>query len=293
MRSLYLVLALLALPALADAPVFPALVNPATADHHPGKIVWADLVTPDLHGSEAFYSGLFGWTFRDASIPDKAYAIAYAGSRPVAGLLQHALDPTRHRRPAWLTFISVRDVDAAVQAAADDGGKVLVPARDYPARGRQAILADPDGAVFAVLASTSGDPPDDLSEPGEFIWSSLQAHDPDREAAFYQNLFGYEVFDLQSNDGLAHLVFSAGDYARAGLNELLADSVRRHPHWLDFVRVVDVAAAARAASSLGGRVLVEPRADRQGAHLAVIADPSGAVLGLMDWPGDAGKREPK
>ena len=50
---------------------------------------------------------------------------------------------------------------------------------------------------------------------------------------------------------------------------LPADSMRRRPHWLNFVRVTDAADAAKKAVVLGGRVLVEPRIDRHGGHLAV------------------------
>jgi predicted enzyme related to lactoylglutathione lyase len=43
-----------------------------------------------------------------------------------------------------------------------------------------------------------------------------------------------------------------------------------------------VAAAVQRATMLGGRVLVTPRAARFG-RLAVIADPSGAPIGLLQW----------
>ena len=42
----------------------PALNTPPSQEHHTGKMVWADLVTPDLAAAEKFYGGLFGWTFR-------------------------------------------------------------------------------------------------------------------------------------------------------------------------------------------------------------------------------------
>ena len=35
--------------------------------------------------------------------------------------------------------------------------------------------------------------------------------------------------------------------------------------------------------SLGGSVLVPPHVDRHGGKLAVIADPSGAPFGVMEW----------
>jgi len=152
------------------------------------------------------------------------------------------------------------------------------------------VLADPEGAVFAVLASSSGDPPDFLPMPGEWIWTSVLAHDPAADAAFYQAVAGYEVFDLASDDGLEHEILSSDEFARLSVNGLPADSLRRHPHWLNFVRVVDAGASAAKAAELGGRVLVEPHVDRHGGQIAVVADPSGAPFGLMEWP-DNGRNE--
>ena len=219
----------------------PSLSEPASAEHHVGKVIWADLVTPDLAGAKQFYSGLFGWTYRDIHGGDRDYAVALLDGRPVAGLLQRVIAPGEHRQPAWLTFIAVPDVDAARQTALEHGGKVVFEPKTFPQRGRQAVFKDPEGAVFAVLASTSGDPPDYLAAPGEWIWSSLLARDPDTDAAFYQALFGYDVFELSSDDGLEHAVLSTDGYARASVNTLPTDKSPRHPHWLNFVRVLDAA----------------------------------------------------
>jgi predicted enzyme related to lactoylglutathione lyase len=271
----------------------PPLVQPANAEHHVGKVIWVDLVTPDLAGAKRFYSGLFGWTFRDVHVGEKGYAVASLDGRPVAGLLQRPVPAGERRRPAWLAFIAVRDVDAAKRTALEHGAKVVFEPRTFPQRGRQAVFADPEGAVFAVLASGSGNPPDVLAAPGEWIWSSLHAKDPDTGAAFYQALFGYDVFDLPSEDGLDHLILSSDDYARASVNAFPKDSSRRHSHWLNFVRVVDAVDAAAKAVALGGRVLVEPHIDRHGGKLAVVADPTGALFGLMEWSDADSKKEPK
>lgn len=49
----------------------------------PGKVVWHDLVTPDLEKARAFYAGLFGWQFEALS---DGYLLARNQGRPVAGL---------------------------------------------------------------------------------------------------------------------------------------------------------------------------------------------------------------
>jgi predicted enzyme related to lactoylglutathione lyase len=40
---------------------------------------------------------------------------------------------------------------------------------------------------------------------------------------------------------------------------------------------------AKKVVALGGRVLVEPRLDRDGGKVAVVADPQGATFGLLEW----------
>jgi predicted enzyme related to lactoylglutathione lyase len=266
-----------------SAPPFelPAIADSATLEHHPGKIVWADLVTPDVEAAERFYGGLFGWTFRDIRAGDSEYAVATVGGHPVAGMFRKAIPAGEHHQPAWLTFIAVRDLERARREALSHGAKSLAPPKTYAGRGAQAVFAEPQGAVFALLASSSGDGADYLAGPGEWIWSSLLTDDPAASAAFYKAVLGYEVFDLPSDDGLQHIVLSADDYARAGIHTLPPG--HRHPHWINFIRVADASRSAAQAVSLGGRILVEPHADRHGGQVAVVADPMGAPIGLMEW----------
>jgi predicted enzyme related to lactoylglutathione lyase len=269
----------------------PALNAPASGEHHAGKMVWADLTTPDLAAAEKFYSGLFGWTFQRLGATN--YAVAMLEGRPIGGLLEKAIPAGQHQQSAWLTFLAANDVDNTKRLAVAHGAKVLADLKTYPMRGRQCVLSDPEGAVFALLTSSSGDTPDYLPAIGDWIWSSLHAKDAGAEAAFYQNLLGYDVFDLPGDDGLEHLILSTDNYARASANDLERDSARRHSHWLNFVRVENAKETAAKALAMGGRVLVEPRADRHGGMLAVVADPAGAPLGLMEWSESDTKAEPK
>jgi uncharacterized protein len=292
-RLLSLLLSVVGISPLLAAPFeLPALNSPASTEHHVGKVVWADLVTPDLAAAERFYGGLFGWTFQTIHTGNSDYALALANGHPVAGLYQKSLR-AGEQQPAWLTFIAVRDADAALKAALAQGAKAVSPVRSYPLRGRQAVLTDPEGAVFAILASSSGDVPDFLAAPGEWIWSALLSKDPGAEAAFYQEVFSYDVFDLASEDGKEHVILSSDNFARASANALPGDSVHSHPHWLNFIRVDDTIATVAKAVASGGRVLVAPHVDRHGGQVAVVADPAGAPFGLMEWTESDSKAEPK
>src|SRR5208337_499486 len=108
-------------------------------------------------------------------------------------------------------------------------------------------------AVFAVVASSSGDPPDLLAAPGEWIWSSLITRDPDTDSAFYQTLFDYEVFELPANgDGVQHLLLASDNYARASVNTLPANGPEAHPYWLNYLRVEDTIKMTAKVVALGG-----------------------------------------
>ena len=173
------------------------------------------------------------------------------------------------------------------------GARAIHEPRSYLPRGRQAVILDPEGAAFGILASSSGDPPDVLAEPGEWIWSSLLTANAGVDIAFYQEMFGYEVYDLESADAVEHAILSTEDYARASVNSLPPDSARRRPHWLNFVCVTNAEQAAERATDLGGRIIVAPRVDRHGSRFAVLVDPSGTPFGVMEWSAVLGDGEAK
>ena len=272
-----------ALPARATELRVPAISDPPTAEHHTGKVIFEQLVVPDLAAAEAFYTGLFGWSFRDVHGIKLPYAIAYSSGHPVAGIVQREIPSDQHPRLAWLSFFSVPDADAAAKTAADHGARILVEPHTVADRGREAIMADPQGAVFAILASTSGDPPDGIKPPGDWIWRALLTTDPVTDAAFYGALFGYKAYPMASKPGQTHLLLASENYARATANTMPANRPNLRPYWLDFVRIDSAAQSVAKAVSLGGRVLVEPRPDRHGGMIAVVADPAGAPVGLFEW----------
>jgi uncharacterized protein len=272
-------------PAAVAQPVqLPPVVSAPSQEHHVGKVILVELITPDLAAAERFYGGLFGWTFRDIEAGRTKYAEALLDGRAIAGMFQRAIPRGEQRQPAWLSFFAVEDVDATEKLALQHGARLLFGPRSFPDRGREAVLADPQGAVFAILASTSGDPPDFLADPGEWIWSSLITSDPNAAAAFYKTLFQFDVFELPSRSEALHLLLASNNYARASVNALPPNGTHIQPSWLNYVRVDDAAKMTNKAVALGGRVLVAPHEDRQGGEVALIADPDGAVFGLLEWP---------
>jgi uncharacterized protein len=55
--------------------------------------------------------------------------------------------------PHWNIYFNVEDVDASVAKAEELGGKTVAPAFDVPGVGRMAMVSDPQGASFWVMAA--------------------------------------------------------------------------------------------------------------------------------------------
>lgn len=260
----------------------PPLNSPASGEWIAGKFVWADLFTTDPAAAAKFYESLFGWTAQTIArtAPSGAqhpFIVLSNDGRPVAGV---ALRPGRMQdaaRGRWVGFVSVPDVPKALDAAVAGGGKVLFPVKDLPQRGTQAVFIDPQGAELGLIHSSSGDPADYTPDPGDWTWAQLFARDPAGAAEYYRALIGYETFPA---DRAGALILASGGFSRGSVGPL-PDRPKAHPAWLLFVRVADVKAAVSRTAGLGGRVLAAPGADSGEYWKAILADPTGAVIGIV------------
>lgn len=247
----------------------------------PGKFVWFDLITDDLAATRSFYSQVFGWQFRDAAPGSQGYLLIHNADRDIGGAILHKQASAKVGGARWLALISVADMEQALRRVEQQGGKVVAPPKTIARRGTHALVRDAEGAYFGVLRSDSGDPADTPVADGDFFWADLLAREPARAAEFYRGVTGYEVSAEHIGRGIDRIVLSSGGYARAGIAPLPA--AVKQAGWLPYVLVADVAGTVKKVTGAGGRVLVEPRADLLDGNLAVIADPRGGVLGVVNW----------
>jgi predicted enzyme related to lactoylglutathione lyase len=152
-----------------------------------------------------------------------------------------------------------------------------------PKRGEQAVFADPEGALFGVIKSSSGDTPDFLAEPGDWVWIELLSRDARKAGEFYRAVAGYDIIENDTSPRSDDFIFVSKGYARAAALTLPKDKADVQPSWLLFVRVKSVRECVTAVPGLGGKVLLAPTGKLLDGKVAVIADPTGAELGVMEW----------
>ena len=276
-------LVLLAVVALAPRP---AGAEPGAADVRPqlpGKFVWFDLLTNDAAAAEKYYGGLFGWTFEVLKDHEPPYKVIRDKGQPIGGLVDMTLRKNDLPESTWLGYVSVTDVDATAAAFKEKGGKVLKEPFDIPKLARAAVVTDPQKALLGLIKITRGDPPDAPPAAGRFFWIEHMAKDAPSAMGFYRAVLGYDLmpFDTGVQD-LSYFALARSGKNRGGIYPTPWKEL--NSNWLPYVLVADAAAAAEKAKSLGGRVVLAPRADIRDGSLAIVVDPTGAALALQKFP---------
>jgi predicted enzyme related to lactoylglutathione lyase len=120
--------------------------------HVAGTLCWADLSTPDAKRASEFYSGLLGWQIMADEKDKSGYLHIKNGEHFIGGV-----PPAAHRQPGvpphWLPYFWVDDVDASAVKAKQMGAKSCLDPTTIENVGRMAVIADPQGAVFAIFNS--------------------------------------------------------------------------------------------------------------------------------------------
>jgi predicted enzyme related to lactoylglutathione lyase len=132
-------------------------------------------------------------------------------------------------------------------------------------------------ALATPLQSVAGQGP--VGEPGSVRWFDLLTEDAATASAFYGDLFGWDVQRQQEG---RYLVIHEGELI-AGISQIESTLPEiSEATWLIGVVVDDLQASVDAARRLNGRVLKDVTMAENLAHWAVIEDPQGGQLLLLD-----------
>lgn len=250
----------------------------------PSIPVWVDLASPDVEGSKAFYTKLFGWEIR--TIPDPAaggYTFFTLRGKQVAGV-GPVQDP--NQPPAWSMYVGTEDADATARAVREAGGRVVVEPFDVMNAGRMAVFTDPAGAFFSVWQAGEHKGAEVTQEPNTLAWAELLTRDIEGAKGFYKKVFGWgsktsAVPPATPASPPAYTEWQLGGKSIAG-GMAMTDQIPANvpSNWTNYFAVGDVDAAAKKAQGLGAKALVPP-SDYPGGRFAVLSDPQGAVFALL------------
>jgi len=117
-----------------------------------GTLCWADLNTPDPARAGKFYTEMFGWRISDDTDdnPPSGYMHIQNGEEFIGGI-----PPAKHHHPGapahWLPYFYTSNCDATAARAKQLGAKFHMEPSTMENVGRFAVVADPQGATFAIF----------------------------------------------------------------------------------------------------------------------------------------------
>ncbi len=256
---------------------------PEMTSYEHGTPSWVDVASDDIDATVSFYEQLFGWEASEAGDPEETggYRMLTQDGKAVAGAmaLQGADQP-----PAWTTYISVDDADAAAERVKAAGGMVAVEPMDVMSAGRMAVFIDTEGAAFAVWEAKDHIGSELVNEPNSLAWNELRSRQPEAAKTFYSEVFGWDPMAFPEMEGYTIWTVggSAPENGKGGMIDMATIPMPEEvpPHWDVNFAVADADATAARCAELGGTVIVPPM-DIPVGRMAGLQDPTGAMFTVI------------
>ncbi len=192
----------------------------------------------------------------------------------------------------WTPHIQVADVGRSAARALELGGREFIHAKDDDGAMLWAGILDPGGAAFGLIPVVSDDdmPPIadgvDGDRLGRIAWLDRTVDDASSIRDFYRAVIGWSARDTEMEDGGERYVdyTMLGDDGEPAAGICFARGVNAGAPtvWTLYIPVGDIAESLRRVEADGGKVIKETMGDDGRVASAVIQDPAGAVIALME-----------
>ena len=113
----------------------------------PGKFVWFEHLSADIPKARKFYDALFGWHTESMPMGGQRYSMILNGDGTTSEGIGGYRNVDATARPAWLSYISVDDVDARYAAALAAGATGVSAPADHGSVGRSRSMAAADSGL--------------------------------------------------------------------------------------------------------------------------------------------------
>jgi predicted enzyme related to lactoylglutathione lyase len=120
--------------------------------------------------------------------------------------------------------------------------------------------------------------PDLKPIPGKFVWFEHVSKEPRKAQAFYGEVLGWKVTPFSMGNSTYEMIVTGEKLDTMIGGYAAPEGKGTPPHWISYVSVEDVDAAAKAAAANGGRIVEAPHDIPTVGRTARIADPQGAEI---------------
>lgn len=117
---------------------------------------------------------------------------------------------------------------------------------------------------------------------GKFCWIDLGTTDQESAIKFYSELFGWSALDAPMGDGQVYSMMQLGGKNVGGIYTLNKEQQAQNipAHWMSYIAVDNVNEVAAKVEGLGGTLMMKPFDVFDSGRMAIVQDPTGAVVSL-------------
>ncbi len=123
---------------------------------------------------------------------------------------------------------------------------------------------------------------DERPKNGTFCWNELITTDTDKAGDFYSSLLGWTKEPFSGE--MPYTLFKTGDKEVGGMMARMPEMGDIPPHWMCYITVENVDESAKQVEDLGGKIICPPKDIPNVGRFTIIADPTGAAVGLITFP---------
>ncbi|MGH9027845.1 MAG: VOC family protein [Acidimicrobiia bacterium] len=244
-----------------------------------GAPCWIDLMTSDTDRARAFYGDLFGWSSEEPNQEFGGYFNFEKDGVRVAGGMPDM--PDAGVSNVWSIYLATDDARKTVDAAAANGGQVIVPAMEVADLGTMGVVSDPGGAAIGMWQPGTHQGFGVFAETGAPSWFELHTRDYETAITFYRDVFRWDTHTMGDTPEFRYTTLGEGENQLAGIMDASAMLAGGVPaHWSIYFGVDDTDAALKKIVDLGGAVVL-PAEDTPYGRLAAATDATGAAFKLV------------
>jgi hypothetical protein len=247
-----------------------------------GTFSWVDCASTDAASGKKFYADLMAWGTEDIPMGDGLfYTMFKCQGEHVAAISPMQPEMQQQGIPSfWTSYISVNDVDAVTKNAKDLGATVMSEPFDVFDSGRMSLINDPTGASVALWQPKNHIGAGLVNAPGALHWNELATRDSTKACEFFGKLLGWQ-YEKMEGAGTDYQVIRIDGRGNGGIMQMTEEWGDMSPHWMVYFAVADIDKSLEKVKQLGGKVEVPPVEVAGTGRFAVIADPQGAYVSLI------------
>ena len=253
----------------------PAVEQTQSTMNDYGKIVWYNLVTPNIEESKQFYGSIFDWSFQDINLKGQKFVIIKYKSDPIGSMLELP----NADASIWLASVSVGNVKDIVKKYTANGGRLLIDSFNVNGTGDQVILEGPLGEKMAYINNPAS--PISLIDngPNQWIWTELWSTNTDTSKAFYEKVWNIKTKASKVKDR-PYWYFEKDSVKVAGMitNPVEGASTQ----WVPYVNIANIANLNKKLEALEANIMLAPE-DTDSGSIVIFQDLHGATLCAQNY----------